>query len=164
MGLRASRLRWPEWLIGGSGVLLLVAMVMLPWYTLTLTSGGAGPRYFVPQQLDGWHGLSVGHWFLFLTALVAIATAFFQAQRRAPALPVSLSALATLLGGASVIWLIIRVLIAPPGGRGLGGWVGLLAAAAIAYGGYKSLRLEGIAREDAPIEIPTIELRGQPNP
>ena len=79
---------------------------------------------------------------------------------RAPALPVTLSVLASILGGVSVLWLIIRVLIDPPGGRGIGGWVGLLGAAAITYGGFASVRLEGIAPEDGPAEIPTVELTG----
>lgn len=164
MRLRASRLRWPEWLIGAGGVVLLAAMLLLPWYQLTLASGGAGPKYYVPQKVDGWHGLSNSHWLLVVTILVALATAFFQAQRRAPAIPVTLSLFASLLGGASVLWLIVRVVIDPPGGREIGGWIGLLAAAAIAYGGYASLRAEGIAREDAPAEIPTVDLAGHATP
>jgi hypothetical protein len=133
-------------------------MFLLPWYTLTLSSQPPGPIALIPEQIDGWHGLTIGRWLLLLTALLALAAAFFQAQRRAPALPATLTVLASLLGGVSVLWLIIRVLIAPPGGRGLGGWIGLLGAAAIAYGGFESMRLEGIAPEDGPAEIPTIDL------
>jgi hypothetical protein len=160
MGLRTARIRWPEWLVGAGGVVLLVAMVLMPWYTLTLSSQPPGPIALIPEQVDGWHGLSIGRWVLLLAILLALATAFFQAQRRAPALPVTLSVLASILGGVSVLWLIIRVLIDPPGGRGIGGWVGLLGAAAITYGGFASVRLEGIAPEDGPAEIPTVELTG----
>ena len=57
------------------------------------------------------------------------------------------------------MWLIYRVLISPPGGsRDLGGIIGLLSALAITYGGYASLRLEGIAPADGPGEIPTVSL------
>lgn len=146
--------------MGAGGVLLLIAMLLMPWYTLTLSSQPPGPIALIPEQVDGWHGLTVGRWFLLLAILLALAAAFFQAQRRAPALPVTLSVLASMLGGGCVLWLIIRVLIAPPGGRGIGGWIGLLGAAAIAYGGYRSMRLEGIASEDGPAEIPTIDLAG----
>lgn len=158
MGLRASRLRWPEWLVGAGGALLLIAMLLMPWYTLTLSSQPPGPIILIPQQVDGWHGLTVGRWVLLLTILLALAAAFFQARRRSPALPVTLVVLASILGGVSVLWLLIRVLIDPPGGRGLGGWIGLLAAAAITYGGLASVRLEGIAREDGPAEIPKVDL------
>ncbi len=157
MGLRPSRLRWPEWVIGAGGVVLLVAMVLMPWYTLTLSSHPPGPIFLVPQQIDGWHGLKIAHWLLLVTALMALAASFFQAQRRAPALPVTLALFAALLGGVSTLWLIVR-LIDPPGGRGIGGWIGLLGAAAVAYGGYASLRMEGIAPVDAPTQIPTIDL------
>lgn len=132
-------------------------MLLMPWYTLTLSSHPPGPIYLVSQQVDGWHGLKVAHWLLTLTALVALAVAFFQAQRRAPALPVSLTVFAMLLGGLSAVWLLVR-LIDAPGGRGIGGWIGLVGAAAVAYGGYASLRMEGIAPVDAPGEIPTIDL------
>jgi hypothetical protein len=158
MGLRASRLRWPEWLVGAGGLLLLIAMFLMPWYTITLKSHPPGPIALIPQPIDGWHGLQVGHWFLLLAGLLALAATFFQAQRRAPALPVTLTVIATIFGGISVIWLIIRVLIVAPGGRGMGGWVALLGAAAITYGGLKSMRREGIAPEDGPAAIPQIDL------
>jgi hypothetical protein len=158
MGLRASRLRWPEWVVGAGGVVLLLATFLMSWYTLTLSSQPPGPITLIPQQVDGWHGLQIGHWFLLLAVLLALATVFFQAQRRAPALPVALSVMASIFGGVCVLWLVARVLIAPPGGRGMGGWIGLLGAAAITYGGYESVRREGIAPEDGPAEIPRIEL------
>jgi hypothetical protein len=158
MGLRTSRLRWPERLIGAGGVVLLAAMVLLPWYTLTLSSQPPGPIALIPQQVDGWNGLHSARWLLLVTVLAALAAAFFQAQRRAPALPATMCLLASVLGGVSTVWLIVRVLIAPPGGRGIGGWIGLLGAAAITYGGLASVRLEGIARADGPPEIPTIDL------
>jgi hypothetical protein len=158
MGLRASRLRWPEWVILGGGVVLLAAMLLLPWYTLTLSSQPPGTIFLIPKQVDGWNGLNTARWLLLITVLAALAAAFLQAQRRAPALPVTACLLASVLGGVTTLWLIVRVLIDPPGGRGIGGWIGLLGAAAIAYGGLASLRLEGIARADAPTEIPTVDL------
>lgn len=141
--------------------MLLVAMLLMPWYTLTLSSHPPGPIYLIPQQVDGWHGLSHAHWLLLVTVLLALAAAFFQAQRRAPALPATLCLLASIFGGATTLWLIVRVVIAPPGGRGIGGWIGLLGAAAIAYSGAASLRKEGITRVDAPTEIPTVDLAGR---
>ena len=144
--------------MAAGGIVLLVAMFLMPWYTLTLSSHPPGPIFLIPQQVDGWNGLHISHWLLLLTALAALAAAFLQARRRAPALPVTVCVLASILGALSTIWLIIRVLIDPPGGRGIGGWIGLLGAAAIAYGGYASVRKEGIARVDAPTEIPTVDL------
>jgi len=40
--------------------------------------------------------------------------------------------------------------------RDVGGFVGLVASLVIGFAGYRSLRAEGIAPQDAPKEIPTI--------
>ncbi len=128
-------------LIGAGGLVLLGSMLLLPWYRRVSVSGPPAPRYFVMTSVDGWHGLSNAHWLLLVTILVAWALVFFQATRRAPAIPVTLSLLAAVLGGLTALWLIYRVLINPPGsGRELGAFVGLLASLAITYGGYASLR------------------------
>jgi hypothetical protein len=98
---------------------------------------------------------------MLVTVFVALALSFFQARRGAPAIPVTFSVLAAILGGLSSLWLIYRVLINPPGGSAkLGAFIGLFAALAIAYGGYSSMRLEGIAPSDAA-EITTVRLGEQ---
>lgn len=159
MRLDPKRIRRPEWIIGVGGLVLLGAMLLFPWYTVTEVSGPPGPQYLIKISIDGWHGLSHAHWLVLVTVLVAFATIFFQATRRAPAVPVTFSLLAAVLGGLTALWLIYRVLINPPGGsREFGGVLGLLSALAVTYGGYASLRLEGIAPGDAPAEIPTVEL------
>ena len=162
MRLELKRLRWPEWVAAGGGVVLLASMLLLPWYTLTSVSGPPGPQYFVKSSVDGWNGLSHAHWLMLATVLVALGLFFFQAGHRAPAIPVTFSLFAAILGGLSSLWLIYRVLINPPGGTAkLGAFIGLLAALAITYGGYASMRMEGIAPSDAPAEIPTVRLGEQ---
>jgi hypothetical protein len=161
MGLDGARIRRPEWIVGIGGGVLLASMLLLPWYQLTQASAPPGPPQFINYSVDGWNGLKHAHWLLLVTVLVAFAALFFQARQRAPAIPVALTLLAGMLGGLSVLWLIYRVIIDPTGGREIGGWVGLLGAGAIAYGGYASQRLEGIAPKDAPPEIPTVDLSGQ---
>jgi hypothetical protein len=161
MRLDRSRLRRPELIVGVGGLALLASMLLAPWYTLTEVSGPPGPQYFIKVTVDGWNGLNHAHWLLLVTIVAAFALVFFQLSRGAPAIPVTLSLLTTVLGGLATLWLIYRVLISPPGGsRDAGGFIGLLSAAAITYGGYASLRLEGIA--DAPSEIPTLGLGEQP--
>jgi hypothetical protein len=158
MGFDQSRVRRPEWVVGAGGLLLLTSTLLLPWFQLTQSSGPPGPKYFIMLSVDGWHGLRHAHWLLAVTILAAFALVFVQATRQAPAVPVTASVMACLLGGLSALWLIYRVVIDPAGGREIGGWIGLLGACAIAYGGYASLRLEGIARADGPTEIPTVNL------
>jgi hypothetical protein len=158
MHLEFSRLRWPEWVVGLGGLVLALATFLLPWYTVVQATAPPGPKYFITQSVDGWHGVTIVRWLILLTILAALAVVFFQARERAPALPVAFTVMAAPLAALTVLWLIIRVWIAPHGGRGIGGWIGLLGAAAIAYGAYKSIRLEGIAAADGPSEIPTVHL------
>src|SRR5438874_10211403 len=96
--MRLDRLRLPEWLIAAGGALLLAAMLALPWYR--------GPR----GSVTGWDGLTHLRWVLLATVVLALATVVFQAIRPSPAIPVTLTAFTTMLGGASTILLIYRVL------------------------------------------------------
>jgi bacteriorhodopsin len=161
MRLRFSRLRWPEWVIGAGGLLLLFSTFVLPWYQLTRSTPGPPPKFFVEVSQNGWHGVTHARWLLLVTILAAFAVVFFQARQRAPALPIAATVFAVPLAALTVLWLIYRVWINPAGGREIGGWIGLLSAAAIVYGGYKSIRTEGIAEEDAPTEIPAVRLEGE---
>ncbi len=141
--MKLARVRWPEWLIAAGSAVLLASMLALPWYA---------------HSVNGWNGLRHSGWLLVVSAGTGLALLVLQAALRAPAVPVTITLFAALLGGASVVWLIYRVLISPPGGDRLaGGFIGLLGAAAIAYGGWRSLRLEGIAEGDAPPAIPTVD-------
>jgi hypothetical protein len=148
MSFDASRLRRGEWIVGAGGILLLASMLLLPW------SGYPGGH-----TLDGWNALTHFRWLAVVTLVLVGALVLFQATRRAPALPVTLSLFAAALGAATSVWLIYRVGISPTGGRKAGGWVGLAGALAITYGGYASLRKEGIAAGDQPAEIPTVSPR-----
>jgi hypothetical protein len=127
---------------------VLVASLALPWY--------AG-------SVDGWEGLRHARWLIVVSGAVGLAALLLQALERAPAVPVTLTLFAGLLGLGTTIWLIYRVLINPPGGdRLVGGFVALASAAAISYAAWRSMRLEGIAPEDSPSDIPVVELSRTP--
>jgi Mn2+/Fe2+ NRAMP family transporter len=166
MVIAISRLRPGEIIAGAGAVLLLVLMFAVPWYgvksTLTPTASTLG----VSTSLDGWDSLSDLRWLLIVTIVAALALAYFQATRRAPAIPVSLSVIVTVLGLVSALALIYRVLINVPGSDSVvdarvGAYLGLASTLAILYGGYASMRQEGISPDDAPAEIETIR-RGEP--
>ncbi len=110
MSFDPSRLRRGEWIVGAGSVLLLVSILLLPWY------GGS-------HTVDGWNALTRFRWLAVLTLAVAAALLFFQATRPAPALPVTLSLFVAVLGTLTAAWLIYRVGINPAGGeedRGVG--------------------------------------------
>ncbi len=106
---------------------------------------------------------------MLVTVALGLALVFFQATRRAPALPVSVGVLVVLVGLITLIGLIYRILINEPGPDSLidqkpGAFVGLLATLVIVWGGYLSLREEGVREADGPGEIPTIGLTGTTKP
>jgi hypothetical protein len=100
-------------------------------------------------------------WLLVTTGIGGVALTYFQATRRAPALPVALSVLVTVLGGGSTIGLIVRIVAGsrrgppPPPGA----YVALAGAAAAAAGGYASMRQEAGTdpRALGPLETITLQ-------
>jgi len=131
-----------------------VSLFALPWYGAT--SGGGS------SSLTGWQGLTNLRWLLLLDAVLALALVVFQATRRAPAVPASMSVIVTWVGGLTFLWLGYRVLIDPPPHERYGAYLGLLAALVIAVGGYLSMRQEGISPKDGPSEIPIVDPSGSP--
>jgi hypothetical protein len=162
MSLDWSRLRRGEVIVGAGGLVLLVSTFLLSWYNLKLGTGPAGSRIFIKTPVDGWNGLTHGHWLVLLTILLAFALVFLQAWRPAPAWPMSASVAVTIVAGVTSLWLIYRVIISTPGDRKFGALLGLVSALFIVYGGYDSMRQEGIASDDAPKDIPTVSLKDQP--
>jgi cytochrome b561 len=160
-----SRLRRGEVIAGASALLLLVFLLFFRWYGvsafLAQTASSSSPTSFT-----GWDSLTNLRWLLLLTILAALALTFLQATQRAPALPVSLSVIVTVLGLITVLALIYRVVINVPGPDDLleqkpGAWLGLASAIGILYGGYASMRQEGVQPRDARTEIETIRLRSE---
>ncbi|MGI8714994.1 MAG: hypothetical protein ACR2NR_17795 [Solirubrobacteraceae bacterium] len=124
-----QRLRRAEVLAGVGGLALLVFLFVLNW----LRSGG--------HNRHGWAAIPVLRWFLLVAALAALALAVTQATSRSPAVPVSLSVIVTVLGGLGTLLLIIRLLTTSDG-LCAGAFLGLVAVAGIAVGGFASMRRE----------------------
>jgi hypothetical protein len=166
MEFDASRLRSGELIVGVSAVLLFIFM-FLSWY------GSPGSFGLPNVSYDAWDAFSVIDLFLLLTVIVALALVVTQATRRSPAIPVSLSVITTTLAGLSVLLILFRM-IDPPGivdvpagldahldrTLDIGIYLGLAASLGILYGGYRSMRVEGLAPPDARTEIETVKLRG----
>ncbi len=146
--MRLWRLRPAEWIVALSAVALVLLLVLAKWY------GSAG------SSVTGWHALTITRWLVLVTAAVALALAYFQAARRAPAVPVSLSVVLTPLSLLTFIVLLVRVaIVAPaPGHPRAGAFVGLASSAVLMVGAYLSMRTEGIDQRDGPREIELVTL------
>ncbi len=143
MDFKPGRLRKGESIAGAGGLALLVFLFALPWL-----SAGSG------HTSSGWSGLPVLRWLIVVCALTALALILTQATRSAPAIPVTLSVFATVLGAVTTVAVVVRLLTTGDGLE-VGAWLGLLSAIAIAVGGFLSMRQEDGWRPDPdhPVEI-----------
>ena len=157
MDFELSRIRRGEALAGAGAIALLVLMFVLRWYGPRVAD--AGPA----SSRSGWQAMPDWRWAALASIAAAGALVFLQATRRAPALPASLSVVATVLGLVSAVWLTVAVLLDYPPHQRAGAILGLLSAWALAGGAYASLREEGVASGDEPAAIPTVRLDELPS-
>jgi hypothetical protein len=155
MTLDAARLRIGELIAGGGAIVLLVALVALPWFGVTSRSG-------VATSVTGWESLSDIRWVLLIAIAIAVALVGATAGRRSPAVPVTLSMISTVTGAVALLCVLFRVIDHPsiasasgPVTSKPGLYVGLGAAVAIAYGSYRSLRAESSPFGD-PATVETV--------
>lgn len=146
-----------EKIAAGSAILLFVFM-FFDWFGVEV-SGVPGFSGTVPGSGgSAWDELA----FIPIVLLVAILTALVMVGLRVadsvaePAVP--LSTVVTVLGVISVLLILYRIVDPPGGSYGgvsvdtnlqVGIFLGLLSAAGIAYGGYSTMREEGITFGDA---------------
>jgi hypothetical protein len=169
MDIELSRLRPGEVVAGLGGLVLLFSLFVTTWYGTTGPISPTAALLGASTSYNGWHALTDLRWLILITAVAGIALAYYQATRRAPAIPVSLSVIVTVLALLTVLFLIYRVLINVPGpdsviDRKAGAYLGLISSLAILYGGYASMRKEGVRLLDGPGDIPTVDPRGGPGP
>jgi hypothetical protein len=167
MSFRVNRLRDGEWLVGVSGLLLLVCLFALPWYGFTSAYGPTAATLGVKTSYDGWQSLEFVRFLIVLLALGGIVTWWLQATRPAAAIPICAVVLEVALGVIVLIALIDRVLVNLPVDSRLvdakwGAYAGLMLTLLVLTGAYRSLRRDDVAAEDAPTEIETLRVRLRP--
>lgn len=125
----------------------LVIIMFLNWFGIDIPDDAEG---FIPPGLDtnanAWQSFAWIDIVMLITIIVAVGAAALTVSAQSVNSLVAISALVAVLGILSVILIIIRV-INPPGGEGVGReagvFLGLIAAAGIAYGGFKAMQEEG---------------------
>lgn len=163
MSFRTARLRSGENIAAGGAIALAVCMFLLPWYGLTGRLERALSKLGAATSVNGWNGLTINHWLMLATILMALALFLFQGLSPGPALPASLSVLATVLGIITSLVLIDRVLIDTPFSSPLietkfGAYLGLLSALGLTYGAARSLREEDRPDPARNASIPVVKL------
>jgi hypothetical protein len=155
MRMSLARLRAGEWLVGVSSVALLVFLLVLPW-----DAPRAGRGVGRQAALTGWHAAPTLRWFVVVAALAGLVLFTLQVTRRPPAMPVTMSVVATVIALVAGLAALYRVALSPLPHQRVGAVLELLAACGLLGGAFWSMREEGIAPPDAPRDIPVVSLRG----
>ena len=137
-----------EKIAGIAGVALLLIMFIFDWYSVD--AGGAG--FEISVGGNAWEVFDFIDIVLFVTSLAAIGLAVSAATSSQVNTPVALSAITAGLGILATLLVLYRI-IDPPGGdaeefgveisRSIGVFLGLIASAAVAYGGWRAMEEEG---------------------
>jgi hypothetical protein len=142
-----SRLRRGEKIAAVAAVLLFILM-FFDWYSVSVS---AGPFGDVSGGASAWQAFDVLDIYLFIVILAAIGLAVLTATERSPALPVTGAVIVTALAALGTILVLYRLIDTPIGdvpdgvdvGRTVWAFLGLIAIAAVTYGGYLAMRDEG---------------------
>ena len=151
--MQFSRLRRGEIIVALSAVVLIVLMFAVPWVSFANPGGGH-------TTANAWTSFPTLRWLLLVTAALGLLVVYLQGARSAPALPVALDVVLVTLAAITTLVLLIRLLTGS-GSPEVGGWLGLVATAALTAGAFTALREEegwdpNSPTPDHPIE--TIEL------
>jgi hypothetical protein len=148
-----SRLRQSEKIAAIAGIALIIIMFAFDWFSLKSagTSVGNFSVGSVTVGANAWESFGFIDIILFLAALSAIALAFVRANDQR--IDVPLSTIVTALGALGTLLVLFRILSppdfnAPTGldldtGRKIGVFLGLIAVAALTYGGWQAMQEEG---------------------
>lgn len=148
MALTLGRLRRGEIAAALAAVALLVLLLVLAWFR-----PGAGGHV----TATGWTSLPGLRWLILAAVAAAWLLALTQAICRAPALPSTLSMVATVLGAATSVALIVRLPTAAGAPRA-GAYAGLAAALVLTGAALDSLRQEAGWRPGPARPIETVPL------
>lgn len=149
-----DRLSTGEKIAGGSAVLLFIFM-FFDWFKLDVSGGDE--LISVSIGGDAWEVFSTIDIILLITIVVAVAVAVVRLTEAVFEPPVSMNAMVAILGGISVLLILYRIIDPPGDTSGISGvdinpaigvFLGLIAAAGIAYGGYRAMQEEGTSFGD----------------
>jgi hypothetical protein len=139
-----SRLRSGELIAGVSGVALFIIM-FFSWFG---AGDAPGAQFAEAAGFDttatAWQSFDIIDLILLLTVIVSVGLALATAAARTVALPVAASAITAGLGIVATILVLYRIIDPPEeASREFGVYLGLIASAGIALGGWLAMQEEG---------------------
>lgn len=155
--MEADKLSTGEKISAVSAILLFVFM-FFDWFGVEVSGVPGFSGDISGSGGSAWDALDVIPIFLMLAIVAAIGVAVIRLTDADIELPVSLNSVVAALGGFAVLLVLFRIIFPPDFGSfggvevdatlKLGIFLGLLASAGIAYGGYSAMREEGMTFGD----------------
>jgi hypothetical protein len=162
MSFDVSRLRRADQIAGIGAVALFIFMFFFKWYGASANSSTGG-GVNISSSADAWTSFHNSRWIWIITVIVALGSVAISAGVLALKSPVQRGVLVAGLGALSTIFILYRMIHHPSGGASssfgavhysysygikIGIWLGLVAAAAVTYGGYLGMQAEGTSIAD----------------
>jgi hypothetical protein len=188
MDFDISRLHRAEKIIGGGAIALLIFLFFFKWYGVSSNvTSIAGLNINVSKT--GWETFTNSRWIWLLTIIAALAAVLVVATQRKLQLPLKPGAIVAGLGALSTVLIFYRIVHHPTASANIGSfhasagikigiWLGLIASAAITYGGYLAMQEEaapttaaeeppsapftGLVASGAPATTPATSMPAQP--
>ena len=155
--MEVDRLSTGEKIAGVSAVLLFVFM-FLDWFSVDVSASNGLISASASAGGSAWDALDTIPVFLMITIVVAVGVTVVRLTDAVFEPAISMNAVVAVLGALSVVLILYRI-IDPPGGGSVPGvsvdvspaigiFLGVIAAAGIAYGGYRAMEEEGTSFSD----------------
>lgn len=144
-----DKLSTGEKIAGVSGVLLFIFM-FLDWFSVSVSGG-----LFSATSGNAWDWLDVIPIILLIAIVAAVGVAVVRLTDAVFEPAISMNAVVAVLGAISFLLILYRIISPPDSGfsevdvsPAVGIFLGLVAAAGIAYGGYRAMQEEGVTFGD----------------
>jgi|HubBroStandDraft_2_1064218.scaffolds.fasta_scaffold04693_8 hypothetical protein len=160
MSFDIGRLRRSDRIVGIGAIALFIFLFFFKWYGYSSNAPTiAGVNISSSFSIDGWHAFSVSRWLWLITIIAALAVVAISAGVLQLKSPVQPGVLVAALGALSTLTILYRIVHHPTASASIGNfhasvgikigiWLGLIAAAAITYGGYLGMQDEGTSLAD----------------
>ncbi len=162
-----------EKIAGGSAILLFIFM-FFEWFGVEVTGVGGFSGSVPGGGGSAWDALDFIPIILLITVVAALVLAGLRLTDSTYEPPVPMSTIVTVLGVISVVLIVFRIIFPPSFGDfggvsvdatlSLGIFLGLIAAGGIAFGGYSTMKEEGITFGDAADRLSSGGPGGSPPP
>jgi hypothetical protein len=133
-----------ERIAAGSAIALFLIMFIFDWFGFGSIDTTLGSIDIGVGGFNAWQSFDVIDIILLLAIIAAVGVAAMSAYGTSANLPVAGSAIVAGMGALGTVLILYRI-IDPPGSadREIGVFLGLIASAAMTYGGWEAMQEEG---------------------